>query len=73
MAKPQTRKPASKEAVRDHGVAVAASVRRLTFHTGTFPLTEGTGHDLDRRIIIQEASGMMARLTAILAILAEVD
>ena len=66
-----TKRAANREAVRDHGAVVGESVKRLTLHTQTFPLTEGTGHDLDRRIIIQEASGMMARLTAILAILAE--
>ena len=73
MAKPQTKRAASRESVRDHGRAVGEAVKRLTLHTDTFPLTEGTGHDLDRRIIVQEASGMMARLTAILAILAEVE
>lgn len=73
MAKPQARRPASKAAIRDHGRRVGEAVKRLSLHTETFPLTEGTGHDLDHRIIIQEANTAMAGLLAILSILAEGD
>lgn len=74
MAKPQERqRPKSNDAVREHGRAAGEAVKRLTLHTETFPLTAGTGHALDRRIIVEEANALIVRASAILSILAEGD
>ena len=70
--KPKARKTEA-DAVREHGQAVANAVKRLTLHTETFPLTAGTGHALDRRIIVEEANALIVRASAILSILAEGD
>lgn len=55
----------------EHGRAIREAAVRLELHTATYEVNTEAGRILDRRIILEELQGLMARLGAVYAIIGE--